>query len=86
MTSARTKEAPPPNVAAMKASRPPALVASVVFGVIGGVLLGIGFVTRSTPVLVFSGLGGALSLASALVWRSQLIDAWRAEHGRPSAR
>ena len=47
------------------------------FGVIGGVLLLIGYATRSTPVLVFSGLGGSLSLISALVWRSQLIEAWR---------
>ena len=26
--------------------------------------------------------GGTLSLTSALVWRSQLIDAWRAERKR----
>lgn len=61
------------------ARRPPALVASCVFGVIGGVLLLIGFATKSTPVLALSGLGGSLSLISALVWRSQLIDAWRAD-------
>jgi len=60
------------------ARRPPALVASCVFGVIGAVLLLIGFATESTPVLALSGLGGSLSLISALVWRSQLIDAWRA--------
>lgn len=59
---------------------PPALVTSCVFGVIGGLLLLIGYATRSTPVLVFSGLGGSLSLGSALVWRSQLIDAWRKDH------
>jgi len=67
-------------VAAVPAARrPPALVASCVFGVIGGALLLIGFATKATPVLVLSGLGGSLSLISALVWRSQLIDAWRAQ-------
>lgn len=50
------------------------------FGVIGGVLLLVGYATKSTPVLVFSGLGGSLSLISALVWRSQLIEAWRKGH------
>lgn len=62
--------------------RPPALTASVVFGVIGVVVLLVGLATSSTPVLVVSGLMGALSLASALVWRSQLIDAWRRDHPR----
>jgi hypothetical protein len=65
------------------ARRPPALVVSCVFGVIGAALLVIGFATKSTPVLVLSGLGGSLSLISALVWRSQLIDAWRQDHHRP---
>jgi hypothetical protein len=51
--------------------------------VIGAALLVIGFATKSTPVLVLSGLGGSLSLISALVWRSQLIDAWRQDHHRP---
>ena len=60
--------------------RPPALVASCVFGVIGAVLLLIGYATRSTPVLVASGAGGSLSLGAALVWRGQLIAAWRKEH------
>jgi hypothetical protein len=54
----------------------------VVFGVIGVVVLLVGLATSSTPVLVVSGLMGALSLASALVWRSQLIDAWRRDHPR----
>jgi hypothetical protein len=69
-------------------ARPPALVTSVVFGAIGVVLLLIGVATGSVPVLVASGVGGALSLTAALVWRSQLIDAWRRDHppdarGRP---
>ncbi len=62
--------------------RPPALTASIVFGVIGAPLLLIGFVTRSIPVLVGSGVAGTLSLICALVWRSQLIDAWRQQQRR----
>jgi hypothetical protein len=46
-------------------------------------LLAVGFVTANTPVLVLSGAAGSLSLASALVWRSQLVQAWRAEHRPP---
>ena len=65
-----------------KPSPPSALVASCIFGVIGGVFLLIGVATRSTPVLVLSGLGGTLSLVSALVWRSQLIDAWHQQQKR----
>lgn len=57
-------------------SRPPAFVASCAFGAVGAVLLLIGLIMRSIPVLVLSGLGGTLSLVAALVWRSQLIAAW----------
>ena len=56
---------------------PPALVTSVVFGVIGTVLLVIGFVADNEP-LVLSAVGaGTVSLISVLVWREQLITAWR---------
>lgn len=68
--------------AASPPHRPPALVTSVVFGVIGAVLLLVGFASRSTPVLVLSGAAGTLSLISALVWRSQLIETWRRDHPR----
>ena len=61
-------------------ARPPALVASCVFGAIGVVLLLAGLVSGAEPVLVASGAAGALSLTAALVWRSQLIDAWRRDH------
>ena len=66
--------------------RPPALIASCVFGAVGAVLLLVGFFTESTPVLVGSGAAGSLSLASALIWRSQLIDAWRKDHPKGAAR
>jgi hypothetical protein len=63
---------------------PAALRASVVFGAIGLVFLIAGFVSGSTPVVVVATAAGTLSLVSALIWRAQLIEAWRAEHGRPT--
>ncbi len=63
---------------------PSALRASVAFGVIGLVFLVAGFVSGSTPILVVATTAGSLSLVSALVWRAQLIEAWRKEHGRPT--
>ncbi|MDQ3897452.1 MAG: hypothetical protein M3326_09480 [Actinomycetota bacterium] len=63
---------------------PPPLRASVVFGIVGFVLLVVGFATGATAVLVAATTAGSLSLISALVWRSQLIEAWRKEHGRPT--
>lgn len=62
--------------------RPPAFVMSCAFGVIGAILLLAGLATGSEPVLISAGAGGALSLVSALVWRSQLIDAWRGARGQ----
>ena len=63
---------------------PPALRASVAFGIVGFVLLAIGFISGATPVLIGATTAGSLSLISALVWRAQLIEAWRREHGRPT--
>ena len=63
---------------------PTALRASVAFGIVGFVLLVIGFATGATAVLVAATTAGSLSLISALVWRAQLIEAWRKEHGRPT--
>ncbi len=60
--------------------RPPALTTSCMFGAIGAVLLLAGLATGLEPVLIGSGAAGSLSLISALVWRSQLIEAWRREH------
>jgi len=65
-------------------SWPPALRASIAFGVVGGILLLFGFVSGVTPVLVAATTAGSLSLVCALIWRAQLIEAWRKEHGRPT--
>ena len=56
----------------------------MVFGVIGAVFLVIGFASGETPVLVVATTAGVASLVSALIWRAQLIEAWRKEHGRPT--
>jgi uncharacterized membrane protein len=65
-------------------SWPPALRASVAFGVVGFVVLVIGLASGATPILVVATTAGVSSLVSALIWRAQLIEAWRKEHGRPT--
>ncbi len=64
-------------------STPRALVASVVFGTVGLVLLVVGLVAGSDPVLVSGVAAGAISLVAALVWREQLIEAWHARKKQP---
>jgi len=66
------------------AAKPPALRASIAFGVVAFLVLVIGFTTASTPILVVATAAGSLSLVCALIWRAQLIEAWRKEHGRPT--
>ena len=63
---------------------PTTLRASVAFGIVGAVLLIAGFVSGATAVLVAATTAGSLSLIFALVWRGQLIEAWRKEKGRPT--
>ena len=63
---------------------PTPLRAAVAFGIVGLVLLVLGFATGTTAILVAATTAGSLSLISALVWRAQLIEAWRREHGRPT--
>jgi hypothetical protein len=63
---------------------PAALKTSAAFGCVGLVLLLAGIVSGATPVLVAATTSGSLSLISALVWRAQLIEAWRSEKGRPT--
>jgi hypothetical protein len=68
------------------AAWPPALRASIAFGVVGAVLLIAGLASGATAVLVAATTTGSLSLIAALVWRSQLIEAWRKEKGMPTRR
>ena len=65
-------------------SKPPALRASIAFGMVAFVILVVGFISGATPVLVVATTAGVLSLVCALIWRAQLIEAWRKEHGRPT--
>ena len=58
--------------------RPPALVWSIAFGIIGGVLIVAGMASRSAPLTLAGTFAGVLSLVAVLVWRSQLISTWRA--------
>ena len=60
----------------------PALVASSVLGLVGFVVLLAGLLTDSTPVAVLGVALASLSLGAALVWRSQLIEAWRRQQGQ----
>ncbi|HEX3623513.1 MAG TPA: hypothetical protein VHT97_14460 [Acidimicrobiales bacterium] len=65
-------------------SWPPALKASAGFGAVAAIILIAGIVSGATPVLAVATALGSASLISALVWRAQLIEAWRKEHGRPT--
>lgn len=56
---------------------PPALVTSVVFGAIGTVLLLTGLIGGSEPLVLSAVAAGTISLVAVLVWREQLIAAWR---------
>ena len=71
------------EIAAWKAW-PPALRASVAFGIVGGIVLIVGLLSGATPVLVVATTAGSLSLVCALIWRAQLIEAWREQKGRPT--
>ena len=61
---------------------PPALVASCVLGLVGAVFLLAGLFLDSVAVAVVGVALGSLSLGAALVWRSQLIEAWRRQQGQ----
>ena len=56
---------------------PPALALSAAFGAVGVVLFFVGAVTGANSAFVAGVAAGALSLAAALYWRSELISAWR---------
>lgn len=59
---------------------PPALVASCVLGLVGAVILLGGLFLDSVAVVVVGVALAGLSLGAALVWRSQLIEAWRRDN------
>jgi UPF0716 family protein affecting phage T7 exclusion len=65
---------------------PPALVTSVVLGAAGLVLLLAGLFTSTEAVVVGGVAAATVSLVSALVWREQLIRAWRAERAQQDRR
>ena len=65
-----------------RSPRPRALTVSAALGVVGLVLLLAGFATGSAGIYLASGVAAAMSLVSALVWRSQLVEAWHAERKR----
>ena len=58
-------------------NRPATFVTSVAFGAVGAVLIILGAVLGSNAVF-FAGFGaGVISLVAALMWRAQLVTAWR---------
>ncbi|HWC10060.1 MAG TPA: hypothetical protein VG455_02445 [Acidimicrobiales bacterium] len=65
---------------------PPALVASSLLGLVGFVVLLAGLVTGIVAVAVAGVALATLSLGAALVWRSQLIEAWRRQRGQEGGR
>ena len=78
MSDRRPAERPPP-------ATPPALVASCVLGLVGGVVLLAGLFLDVVAVIVVGVALAGLSLGAALVWRSQLIEAWRRQQGGQGA-
>ena len=69
-----------PNAA--PGGRPPAFVVSCLFGGVGTALLVPGVLADSSGLTIAGAAAGTLSLVAALVWRSQLIDAWHANRNR----
>lgn len=62
-------------------ARPPAFVASCVFGAIGIALMAVGWASGLDGLFLAGLTSGGLSLACALWWRSQLVASWRARNG-----
>ena len=73
-----TAQARPPGEAGSKPSpaRPPALVLSIVLGVIGVGALVVALSTGAHGLYTAVVFAGALSLLSALYWRHQLVMGW----------
>ena len=60
-----------------RSTRPPALAWSVGFGAVGVMLLLLGLAGGNETLTVLGVTAGTLSLVAVLIWRSQLIAAWR---------
>lgn len=63
-----------------RAATPPALAVSSVLGLVGGVILLAGLILDTVAVVVIGVALASLSLGAALVWRAQLIEAWRRDN------
>ena len=76
-------DAPPPDDLAPepRPPTPPPLVASCALGLLGGVVLLVGLFLDTVGVALVGVALAGLSLGAALVWRSQLIEAWRRQQG-----
>ena len=61
----------------MIGNRPATFVVSVVFGVVGVVLILLGAVLGSNGVFEAGFGAGVISLIAALMWRAELVTAWR---------
>lgn len=79
MIDARLEE-PAPRTFITPSDRPPALKLSAAVGAAGLVFLVVGLLAGSTALYGVAVVLGAISLASALVWRHQLVEAWAARH------
>jgi hypothetical protein len=64
---------------------PPALALSAALGGLGVLLFFVGAALRSNALFIAGVTAGALSLAAALYWRSELIREWRQDRRRGSS-
>ncbi|MGQ0744344.1 MAG: hypothetical protein ACT4OS_08440 [Acidimicrobiales bacterium] len=67
-------------------ARPLPLVVSMWAGAAGALLLGSGLILSLDAALLVGLVAGVVSLSAALVWRSQLIDAWSKQRGPAPSR
>lgn len=63
--------------------RHPAFIASCVLGAIGFALIAAGALTGADALFLAGAAAGAVSLAAALYWRSELISAWHEQKRQP---
>ena len=68
----------PPRVLITPDDRPPALLASIALGAAGLLFLVVAIVASSSLIYAIAIGCGAASLASALIWRHQLVESWAA--------